>query len=81
MLCDYVWLCACCLFELIIGCLFAFALNVFTLLVLIIIIFLVKNPKTHKNRKFKSLIDFVEFCLKTCFALYLCTNGLVHLRA
>ena len=33
MLCDYVWLCACWLFELTIGCLFAFALNVFTLLV------------------------------------------------
>ena len=48
MLCDYVWLCACWLFELSIGCLFALALNIFTLLVLIII-FCVKNPKTHKK--------------------------------
>ena len=84
MLCDYVWLCACWLFELSIGCLFALALNVFTLLVLIIIIiiFLVsKIQKRIKNRKSKSLIDFVEFCLKACFALYLCTSGLVHLQA
>ena len=34
-----------------------------------------------KNRKSKSLIDIIEFCLKTCFALYLCANGFVHFRA
>ena len=44
MLCDYVWLYAYWLFELTIGCLFAFALNVFTLLVLIII-FLCQKSK------------------------------------
>ena len=32
-------------------------------------------------KKYKSLIDIVEFCLKTCFALYFCANGFVHLRA
>ena len=40
-----------------------------------------KIQKPHKNRKSKSLIDIVEFCLKTCFALYLCANGFVHFRA
>ena len=78
MLCDYVWLCACWLFELTTGCLFAFALNVFTLLAFIIFL-CQKSKNTLKNRKSKSLINFVEFCLKACFALYLCTNGLVHL--
>ena len=42
----------------------------------------VSKSKNHiKSRKSKSLIDIVEFCLKTCFALYLCTNGFMHLRA
>ena len=86
MLCDYAWLCACCLFELIISCLFAFALNVFTLLVLIFFFFFFFwcqkiQKKNVKSRKSKSLIDIVEFCLKTCFALYLYANGFVHLRA
>ena len=41
-----------------------------------------KNSKTtSKNWKSKCLIDIVEFCLKTCFALYLCVNGFVHFRA
>ena len=40
-----------------------------------------KIQKHIKSRKSKSLIDLVEFCLKACFALYLCTDGLVHLRA
>ena len=41
-----------------------------------------KIQKSHKkNRKSKSLIDIVDFCLKTCFALYLCANGFVHFRA
>ena len=43
MLCDYVWLCVYWLFELSIGCLFALALNVFTLLILIIIFFCQKS--------------------------------------
>ena len=30
-----------------------------------------KIQKHIKNRKLKSLINFVEFCLKACFALYL----------
>ena len=40
-----------------------------------------KIQKPHKKLKIKSLIDIVEFCLKTCFALYLCANGFMHLRA
>ena len=43
--------------------------------------FVSKIQKHIKNRKSKSLINFVEFFLIACFALYLCTNSLVHLRA
>ena len=62
------------------------ALSVFVvfLLLLLINIFLImcQKSKNHiKSRKSKSLIDIVEFCLKTYFALYLCANGFVHLRA
>ena len=55
MLCDYVWLCACWLFDLSIGCLFAFALNVLTLFFFINLFFLVcQKSKNHiKNRKSK----------------------------
>ena len=49
MLCDYVSLYACWLFELTTGCLFAFALNVFTLLVFIIIVFVSKIQKHIKK--------------------------------
>ena len=61
-----MWLClVVCLLvvKLIIGCLFAFALNAFTLMVLIIIFFLSKKKiqKHIKSRKSKILIDFVEF--------------------
>ena len=56
---------------------------VFKLLLLInLSLILCQKSKNHiKSRKSKSLIDIVEFCLKTCFALYLCANGFVHLRA
>ena len=68
-MCDYVWLCACWLFELSIGCLFALALNVFTLLVLIIT-FCVKNPKMHKkleNQKvWSTLLSFVSKHVLPC---------------
>ena len=43
--------------------------------------FVSKSKNLIKSRKSKSLIDIVVFCLKTCFALYLCANGFVHLRA
>ena len=71
MLCDYVWLCACWLFELSTGCLFAFALNVFTLLAFIIFFFLcVKNPKTQKkleNQKvWSTLLSFVSKHVLPC---------------
>ena len=64
------------------GCLF-----VYLCILLVIFVFdqsfssyVSKIQKSHKNRKSKSLIDIVEFCLKTCFALYLCANGFVHFR-
>ena len=56
----------------------------FFLMLLLINLFLLmcQKSKNHiKSRKLKSLIDIVELCLKTCFALYLCVNGFVHLRA
>ena len=57
---------------------------IFFLMLLLISLFLLmcQKSKNHiKSRKSKSLIDIVESCLKTCFALYLCANGFVHLRA
>ena len=70
---NVLWLCLVmcyCLFELKIFCLFAFALNVFTLLILInLFLFYVKNPKTHKKLKIQkgwsTLLCFVSniFCL------------------
>ena len=69
MLCDYVWLCACWLFELTIGCLFTFVLNVFTLSVLIIIFFC-ENPKTHNKEKIQkvwsTLLSFVSKYVLPC---------------
>ena len=56
----------------------------FFLMLLLINLFILmcQKSKNHiKSRKSKSLIDIVEFCLKTYFALYLCANGFVHLRA
>ena len=56
----------------------------FFLMLLLINLFLLmcQKSKNHiKSRKSKSLIDIVEFCLKIYFALYLCANGFVHLRA
>ena len=70
MLCDYVWLCACWLFELSIGCLFAFALNVFTFFFSIFSFFYVKNPKTHKKLKnqkvWSTLLSFVSKHVLPC---------------
>ena len=59
------------------------AFVVFTLLLLIkpFLIMCQKSKNHIKSRKSKSLIDIIEFCLKTCFALYLCANGFVHLQA
>ena len=85
MLCDFVWL-----FRLSIVwveiCLFVFAdfHSFFFFLLLLINLFLLMCQKSKnyiKSRKSKSLIDIVEFCLKTCFALYLYANGFVHLLA
>ena len=69
MLCDYVWLCAYWLFELTIGYLFAFALNVFTLLVLIIIFLCQKsrNAKKIENQKvWSTLLSFVSKHVLPC---------------
>ena len=66
-------------------CFFFFAdFHSYFLMLLLINLFLLicQKSKNHiKSRKSKSLIDIVESCLKTCFALYLCANGFVYLRA
>ena len=55
---------------------------IFLLLLINLFLLMCQKSKNHiKSRKSKSLIDIVEFCLKTCFALYLCANGFVHLWA
>ena len=63
-------------------CLFLHTFIHFFLLLLLINLFLLmcEKSKNHiKGRKSKSLIDIVEFCLKTCFAVYVCANDFVHL--
>ena len=48
------------------------------LLLINLFLFMCQKSKNHiKSRKSKSLIDIVESCLKTCFALYLCAYGFV----
>ena len=83
----FVTLFGCLLIYLLCGlkfvCLFLHSIIYFFLLILInLFLLMCQKSKSHiKSRKSKSLIDIVEFCFKTCFALYLCANGLVHLRA
>ena len=73
----------CLLIDYVGGCLFVYLciLVVFFLFLINLFLLVSKIQKSHKNRKSKSLIDIVEFCFKTCFALYLCANGFVHFRA
>ena len=53
----------------------------FWLFLISLFLLMCQKSKNHiKSRKSKSLINIVEFCLKTCFSLYLCANGFVHLR-
>ena len=43
--------------------------------------FLCQKSKKHiKIENQKACLTLLSFCLKTCFALYLCANGLVHFR-
>ena len=63
-------------------CLFLYTfIHIFLLLINLFLLICQKSKNHIKGRKSKSLIDIVEFCLKTCFALYLCANGFVHLQA
>ena len=57
-------------------------IHIFLILLLInLFLLMCQKSKNHiKSRQSKSLIDIVESCLKTCFALYLCANGFMHLR-
>ena len=65
------------------GCLFIYLCILLVYFLFLIYLFLLcQKSKNHiKIRKSKSLIDIVEFCLRTCFALYLCANGFVLFRA
>ena len=43
--------------------------------------FLCQKSKKHiKIENQKACLTLLSFCLKTCFALYLCANGFVHFR-
>ena len=53
---------------------------IFFLLINLFLLMCQKSKNHIKSKKSKSLIDIVKFCLKTCFALYLCANGFMHLR-
>ena len=55
-------------------CFFLCLFNLFLLLC--------QKSKNHiKIRKSKVWLTLLSFCLKTCFALYLCANGFVHFQA
>ena len=82
MLCDYV----CLVYLLVLMLVVCLVSCVFVLLFVCFyqsfFCVLCQKSKYHiKSRISKCLIDFVEFCIKTRFALYLCTNGFVHFRA
>ena len=57
--------------------------KLFSLLLLInLFILMCQKSKSHiKSRKSKVWLTLLSCCLTTCFALYLCANGFVHLRA
>ena len=57
--------------------------KLFSLLRLInLFILMCQKSKNHiKSRKSKVWLTLLSCCLKTCFALYLCANGFVHLPA
>ena len=54
--------------------LFLFFINLFLLVS--------KFQKSHKKLENQKVwLTLLSFCLKTCFALYLCANGFMHYRA
>ena len=68
MLCDYVWFCAWWLFELSTGCLFSFALNVFTLLAFVIFYVskIQKHIKIEYWKVWSTLLSFVSKHVLPC---------------
>ena len=59
-----------------------FALNAFTFFLgQFVLTFMSKIQKHIKSRKSKKFDRHYCVLSQACFALYLCTNGLVHLRA
>ena len=64
-------------------CFCIFSYKFFSLLLLInLFILMCQKSKNHiKSRKSKVWLTLLSCCLKTCFALYLCANGFVHVRA
>ena len=82
MFCDFSWLCAfCCDASLIWK--FVFVLNVFTLLFFdqSFLTFVSKIQKHIKSRKSKKFDRHYFVLSQTCFALYLCAYGFMHLWA
>ena len=79
----FVTMLDCMLFASLSWKLFAFVLNVFTLLLFdqSFLAFMSKIQKHIKSRKSKKFDQHYCVLSQTYFALYFCTNGLVHLRA
>ena len=61
-------------------CIFSYKLFLMLLLINLFILMCQKSKNHIKSRKSKVWLTLLSFCLKTCFALYLCANGFVHLR-
>ena len=65
------------------GCLLVYLCILLILSLFFINLFLLvsKIQKSHKKLENQKVwLTLLSFCLKTCFALYLCANGFVHFR-
>ena len=64
------------------SCIYLYALFCFFILLLCFSFVWVKNPKPHKKWKIQKVWSYkFEHISHVSLALYLCTNGFVHLRA
>ena len=71
---DAIYSCICS------SCIYLYVLLLFFILLLCFNFVWVKNPKSHKKWKIQKVWSYMfEHISHVCFALYLCTNGFVHL--
>ena len=62
-------------------CIFLYKSFLMLLLINLFILMFQKSQNHIKSRKSKVWLTLLRCCLKTCFTLYLCANGFMHLRA